>query len=88
MRYGIALLAAAVFAVTIGTQCANAVGYEPCDRSGLPTRSQQGSGNSRGIATSIQKASFLDKCPQVIEGVADSVRGILSQFGVVNLKTP
>lgn len=66
-----------------------AVGYEKYDSSGNPvSKTDNDSKQDQSISSTIEKATFVKKYPQIIDEVTVYIRDVLSQFGLTENKTP
>ncbi len=66
-----------------------AVGYEKYDSSGNPiTGTEKDSNQEQSVSSALQKATFADKYPEVIDEVAFFIKDVLSQFGLTENKNP
>ncbi|MBI5250629.1 MAG: hypothetical protein HY912_14155 [Desulfomonile tiedjei] len=65
-----------------GTTSSWAVGYERLE---IPQNQKQ----TKTVVTEAKaNGSFMQKCPALLDETAGVVRDILSQFGLINKKTP
>ena len=64
-----------------------AVGYEKYDSSGNPvSKTENGVKNGEGVGAALEKATFAQKYPEIIDEVAFFIRDVLSQFGLTESK--
>jgi len=65
-----------------------AVGYEKYDSSGNPiSKTENGSKNTESVGSALEKATFAQKYPQIIDEVTFFIKDVLSQFGLTENKT-
>ncbi len=66
-----------------------AVGYEKYDSSGNPlTETEKDSAQEQSVSSALQKATFADKYPELIDEVTFFIKDVLSQFGLTENKNP
>lgn len=83
MRVRILVIAMALLLLCAGTGNVLAVGYESYNTAGCSqAKPKIYPQTERGLYDAIKQASFLEKCPLVIDEVAFAVKDILSQFGL------
>lgn len=89
MRFLRRTLAVAVIAFFLATGTALAVGYnkyEVDDSSQVNYAAKAKKPSS--LPEALKEASFIDKCPAVLDGIASFVKEILGQFGIVQSQDP
>ena len=68
---------------------AMAVGYEKYDSSGNPISGTENRSNQEAsVSSALQKATFADKYPELIDEVTFFIKDLLSQFGLTENKNP
>jgi hypothetical protein len=83
MRYGTKVIAIAILTVLVTTGGALAVGYERYNAE-TPSKAQvtAKANGSTDFCTAVKKASFVEKAPAVLDGIAAFVKDVLAQFGL------
>ncbi len=83
MRYGTKVIAIGILIVLTATGGALAVGYErynaEAPSNGQVTAKANG---SQDFCAAVKKASFVEKAPAVLDGVAAFIKDVLAQFGL------
>jgi len=68
---------------------AMAVGYEKYDSSGNPiSGTENGSKQEPSVSSALEKATFADKYPELIDEFTFFIKDLLSQFGLTENKNP
>lgn len=89
MRLHLTIMAIAVMLVFVSIQSALAAGYVSYS-TGSPSKTESRTfpQTSQGLYDALKHASFVEKCPPLIDEVAHTVKDILGQFGLTGNKRP
>ncbi len=83
MRYGTKIVAIGILIVLIASGGALAVGYERYNvQAPSDARVKSKASGITDLCTAVKKASFVEKAPAVLDGVAAFIKDILAQFGL------
>ena len=87
MRRGQRIVSVVLIVFLMGPINALAVGYEQYRPTGSP-EAQAKAQETRGWWGALKQGLFVEKYPGLIDEAASAVKDLLSQFGVVDKKTP
>ena len=83
------LLVIALVTAVFVTGTAAAVGYDRYEvNSAAQSKEAAKPAPSKDLGKALREASFIDKCPSVIDQVVFFVKDILGQFGITKPKAP
>ena len=89
MKYGMTVLGLVLAITFFSYGSASAVGYEKRYTTPSPNAaSAKARSYHRSLVDKLEEASLVEKCPALIEGFAEAVRDILSQFGITDKRAP
>jgi len=83
------LVIVATLTAFFGTGIAAAVGYERLEvNNAAQKKATTKPAPSQDLGKALREASFIDKCPALIDQAVFFVKDILSQFGITKTKAP
>lgn len=83
MRYGTKVIAIGILIVLIAAGGALAVGYERYNVEGPSQGQVKAKANvNHDLCAAVKKATFVEKAPALLDGVAAFIKDVLAQLGL------